>query len=420
MANNSKNASSVFLDFLDYSTSDHRILSRRMKNRDRLLRYAILASPESTYYFATPAAAKCDDSVYLLSHYEDFWRHGRLRYVLDAKHTGSPRSYFNSRLAKLESALDEIELRKHFEYQGYKSNTWSIFFEQYLPKTLRGLSVHADKTLDGDVAFRSAAQRLMVSDGFASTLRDNGLSAAENTIQRIDEMARDTSQLFQRDHIASTLMAEQRICNFQQLDILNAMLDRAFSISNIESSGISSKAPLLDGRTLSYVSRHIYLKQGTLSQAIESMSPETVTELSYQSEWRLFIQSLTHELSHMDLIIKSQEHRLIPEIQHLLPGKYYSVLQAICSMIVAYTISPVFESGSATRTRALSAVFTDSPAWIMAILNCFTVHELTAHVRAVAQKIPKLSTYGSRQAVQPLASFGLMFDPTSGFRDIKA
>ncbi len=410
---------SVFLDFLDHSTADHRALANRLADRDRRFRYSILAAPKATFYFATPAVAKCDDTTHLLAQYGELWRHGRIRYVLDAKHLGAPRKYFLSRLSKLESALDDCDLANHFEYSGYKSNGWSVLFEQYLPSVLEGRTVHAEKVLDGDLAFRSTASKLLGSDTFIETLRDNGSWSGESIALRIELMAKDTDQLFQRDHISSVLLEEKLLAGSRELAILHNSLDRAFAISNKETTGLPM-SPLtvdaVDAGALRNVARNIKFGSGTLADALEQMSPLTVIELSYQSEWRIFIKCLAEELAQTGAFIQSQAHRLPPKLRRQLPSSHFSTLQRIGAMIVAYLIAPIFEGWSASR--ALSALFTDAPAWSMAGLNSLLNRELTNHIVSVTQKIPKLATFGAPRVLQPLSSFGLIFDTTNGYRHL--
>lgn len=288
-----------------------------------------------------------------------------------------------------------------------------MFFEQFLPTVLEGRAVHAEKVHDGDLAFRSTASQLLASDTFIATLRENGSCTAENVARRIEMMATRTDQLFQRDSVTSVLLEEKLLVGARQLVLLHNKLDQAFSLSNKECSGVNMSPKTINARVLRHVARNIYFRSGTLADVLEKMSPLTVVELSYQSEWRLFINCLSQELEQAGTLIRSEEHRLLPEIRRLLPSRRFATLQAIGAMVVAYLISPVFGGGPASR--ALSALFTDAPSWTVAALNRMLNRELTSHVVAVTQKIPKLATFGAPKTQQPLASFGLIFDTKKGY-----
>jgi hypothetical protein len=270
--------------------------------------------------------------------------------------------------------------------------------------------------LDGDHAFRQAAISFLASDEFISTLQENGSLTAEGVARHVEKMASDNGQLFQRERITETLVAQRLLTGNRELALLHMMLDKAFSTANTQAAGLALKSLPLDCFALRVVAQNISFKNGTLAHAIEQMAPITISELSHQSEWRLFVASLANELEKIGPLLYSHAPILPARLHRLIPSRRYAALQAIGAMIVAFLISPIFGSGAASRV--LSALFTDAPAWVMAALNGVVNRDLTSHILSVKQKIPKLASYGAPMPLQPLAPFGLIFDSKHGYRQV--
>lgn len=405
----------VYLDFLDHSTSDRRSLNKRYSAREIRLRYEFLAAPESTFIVAAPAIAKCDDTAYLLSQYPEFWKTGRINYVLDSKYSGSSATYFNSRMSKLESSLDEKVLFNHFEYKGYLSETRSIFFDSYLPTVLGSSKGYVNRIKDGDEAFRSASRAVVLSDVFEQELALNGALSSSLALQKFEQTVNDRSSLFQREKIISQLKTEGLLESEKLIDLFQMKLDQSFDISNADSAGVLKlkDLPQINGNTLKIIAKHVYIGRRTLAEIIEIMAPITIVELSYQTEWRVFIKMLFEELKNKDLFLTIHNHIIIPKIKNLFPSQNFSILQTLGTIVTAWSISPIFPSGE--LGRILEAIFTDAPAWVMGLLNKSANKELLISINELSRKIPRLITLNARSVYQPLAPFGLYYAADSGF-----
>lgn len=238
----------IYLDYLDYLAGDE-ATKRQLLLR---LRYDLLLFADIGIELSVPACVKLGWITDVLMALDLFWQSGTFHLQLDSKHHLDPRNYFESRMSKLERAMDEDKLFGHFEYSAYRSGRPAVFYYGYLTNSLQinPSALFTPKPLDTDALFRDYA----VSEARrAAQLMVDGLFPQdqirlEGALCEI-EAAALSGGLFQRALLIDRIIDEVGI-NSESLRHLKIAFDRAFARANASSSG-AIPVSFLSGRLTS-------------------------------------------------------------------------------------------------------------------------------------------------------------------------
>ena len=239
---------SVYLDYLDYLAGDE-ATKRQLLLR---LRYDLLLFADDGIELSVPACVKLDWITGVLMALNSFWQAGTFRLQLDAKHHLDPNHYFDSRVTKLERAMDEDKLFEHFEYSAYRSGRPEEFYSGYLSSTLQidPPSLFVPKPFDTDALFRgyavSEARRVVML--LVDNLSPQDQIRLEGALGEI-ETAALSGGLFQRALLIDRVAGEVGV-DPGSLRYIKIAFDRAFARANAGSSG-AIPVSFLSGRVTS-------------------------------------------------------------------------------------------------------------------------------------------------------------------------
>jgi len=241
----------IYLDFLDFKTAASSQVNSDEILKDTRLRYEILAFYDSKFAVAAPAIAKCPDTAFLLTAYRELWQRGRLLYVLSPKYNGDFNTYVYERKNKLEAALPEERLLAHFEYIGYTSRHWKLFFDNLDTNTSRYC---LNRQQDADRQFRSTVRHQFTKDDrFLRDFYETAFVSVDQVSRVVEDMSNDSSTLFQREVIIEQIYDYVRLNQLTEA-IIKKALDSNFALANAQacSALLPGGIDLINGKRLEY------------------------------------------------------------------------------------------------------------------------------------------------------------------------
>lgn len=340
--------SSIFLDYLDYKTTNQNRGKEDIKllfsQKHQRLICDILAHPDSVFFVAAPSVAKCKETALLLISCSDLWRNSRIKYILSPNYSGNFNKYIEARLAKLERNFSENELENHFEYKGYTSNHWPIFFNEFL-NNFNHVTPFVSREKDCDNEFRCQVKKDVVNDVYVSRFPINSNQDVDKIILSIEEMANDRTFLFQRESIVKKI-SELGELGWASKSEITFVLDQAFSSANASAVNAfpSHHFPGLDGNSLFLLSKKIFLnKNFPLSEFINRLSLDEAEELSRQKPWVDFISIVNQEIKKLQIILKHTKKEVIQKIsKEISVANSHNRNTSFLSIIIALLLSYVF------------------------------------------------------------------------------
>ncbi|MBU4446892.1 hypothetical protein KJ656_17715 [bacterium] len=352
----------IFLDYLDYKTSNSVIkesFKESFTNKLTKFKWDILSFPKATFLVAAPAIAKCKDTALLMKACESMWKNSRIKYVLSDEYNGNFNLYINKRLGKLEKNFTEKELNSHFEYQGYKSNHWSIIFNELL-QSHQPTAPFVSRKKNCDTEFREQVKKDIITDNFAKHFSINTNLDIERSLVDIETLANNNNELFQRENIAKKFMQHLGRIDPVGLIEINSALDNSFATANASAAlaTISKQKISLDGGCLHIISQGIYVKNNLhLSELITRLTIEECDEISDSKPWKLFILALNNEISNLN--IKKKDAAIILR-SGFRPISRHMKQKYILSVIISFLMASILPSNDAGKIA--SSILTDLPS----------------------------------------------------------
>ncbi len=319
----------IYIDYLDYSVSSILNLNSAV---DRL-RFDLLLFSEEILCMSVPACVKMDATTELLMELTPFWKNGRIKLILDKKHSNNPWNYFNNRKRVLEKGFTEQDLIKHFEYTAYNSPHTNIFYNIFIKEVLQKQNdIYIGKVSDTDAVFRESVITQVNSkcSDICSKLPINAALHMGRTLNELNCIASNKNILFQRSAVEQRLITEFG-AKQSEIYIINTILDKGFAYAN----GISSyAAPLslitnrLTGRTLIPILKD---SDYELYELIHNLNWISLYKLSEESVWLDFVDHLNRLLL---LYQDGKRHK------HMI----YSPLRIEFSIITVTLVKKIYEA----------------------------------------------------------------------------
>ena len=409
----------IFLDYLDNSITNKETSKYLYKQKDQKIRFDVLAFTGSKLLLAAPAIAKNQDTAFILSQYGRLISDNTIKFALGSEYKNNFNKWINHRVHTLERGLSYGELSNNIEYMSYKSIHWEIFYNQFIPNTLKDTSPFYLRLKNADRAFRKNVIKAVTNDDFVDFLFMNFNCDPYKIANCLKNIAIDDKRLFQRNLLIDELKENIGINN-RLIFIFKKVIDNAFFNANAEAiNSIRSNCfDGINGNRLMFISKNVWVnKKFNLFENILSMPVDTVIELSKQSEWGNFIGIINriinekyNQLASVDSIIKT-------DIIKYFPSRRFELLNNIATMIIAYTISPIFGIGGISRI--LGSIFTNAPSSIMENIlkiNCndlaLTTNDMTRKVRWLINNYKMSNKKDARSCYY---RNGLYFSAKSGF-----
>ncbi len=380
----------IFLDFLDFQTTQYKQLNYEQKHIR--LKYELLAFPRRKFLLAAPAIAKCQDTAFLATLYAPLWDNRRFKFVLSPEYEGSFTNYVDNRLRKLHSIFPDYQLPNNFEYVGYTSPHWHIFFEEFLSDNLGVSDACQYRKNDCDTLFRDNVFKDMQdnTDTINYIFRSHSAKETERICEIVSTRCKDQSSLFQRDSVMRSIK-EEIILNKISENSIDLLLDLNFAKSNAEAVDAITPSAYdgINGDRLSYLSRYIPCRFGkTLFDIINMLAPNNVLKLSQQSEWEDFIDSLNNV--YRSLLLRNRNHHsyTIQLTKRHLPSYYGpAVLRYISIVGITYFLASLFGVAPANIDRLLGSIFHNLPSYTYKSLASAFSEELMRTTNSMRDKV---------------------------------